>query len=109
MIDKITTYKPTGPTLRILTNYSDGIHPLPGPRMLTAEWTPGTEKPPKPVKDMNEEERADEIIRRLSRPPKSKGQLAEERMIRELGDEICREIDKGWLEECLKSSATKTY
>lgn len=82
MIDKITTYKPTGAPLRILTNWGDGIHPL-----------PKLPFPLKGIKDMNEEEQADEIVRRLSQPYKTLAERLEDEMLAVLSAEISKEID----------------
>jgi hypothetical protein len=59
MVDKITTYKPDRYTARMLTDLSDGIHPT---------FTFLKERN-KRVKDMSEDEQADEIVRRLSQQP----------------------------------------
>ena len=103
MTGKITTYKPAGAPLRILTNQSDGIHPP--PRKLTAKWTMEPEKPPFPlkgVKEMNEEEQADEIIRRLSQPYKTPAEQIEESMMAVLSSEIAKEIDNDIMTEMMR-------
>ena len=97
MIDKITTYKPASAPLRILTNWSDGIHPSPKPPF-----------PLKGVKDMNEEEQADEIIRRLSQPYKIAAERLEDEMLRVLSAEIAKEIDNEVISHIKRIYSTHT-
>ena len=80
MTDKITTIKPRGPAIGILTNCSTGVHPA--PRQFF-----------KNVEDMTEDEKADEIIRRLSQPYKTLAERLEDHMLAVLSAEIAKEID----------------
>jgi len=76
MIDKISITK------QIITAPS---------RKLTATWSSLPDKPPFPLKgvsEMNKEEQADEIIRRLSQPYKTPSERLEE----EIDDEIMTEM-----------------
>lgn len=88
MIDKITTYKPASAPLRILTNWSDGIHPSPKPPF-----------PLKGIKEMTEEEQADEIVRRLSQPYKTPAERLEDEMMSIMSMEISKAIDDEIIEE----------
>jgi len=78
-------------------------------RKLSVNWTIESiesEKLPFPlkgVKEMNEEEQADEIVRRLSQPYKTPAEQLEESMMAVLSSEISREIDNEILNEMMKS------
>ncbi len=75
-------------------------------RKLTARWTfdnIDSIVPRKNVKDMTKEEEADEIVRRLSRPYKTRGEMIEDELMQVLSEEIAKEID----EEILKSYSEK--
>lgn len=82
MTGKITTYKPTVAPLRKYANWNDSIHTMPKPPF-----------PLKGVKEMNEEEQADEIVRRLSQPYKTPAERFEEEMMALMSAEISSEID----------------
>src|ERR1035437_5105687 len=82
MTGKITTYKPTVAPLRKYANWNDSIHTMPKPPF-----------PLKGVKEMNREEQADEIVRRLSQPYKTPAEHLEEEMMTIISMNISKEID----------------
>ena len=71
-------------------------------RKLTATWSIETEKPPFPlkgVKEMTEEEQADEIVRRLSQPYKTPAERLEDEMMSIMSMKISKAIDDEIIEE----------
>lgn len=84
------------------------------PRKISANWTTmsSTElfDPPKCAEPLTEEEESDEIIRRLSAPPKRNNSFSDlqDALVKLLADEIQKEIDTKLLTELLKDSECKT-
>ena len=90
MIDKISITK------QIITAPS---------RKLTATWSSLPDKPPFPLKgvsEMNKEEQADEIIRRLSQPYRTPSERLEDEMMSVMSAEIAKEIDDEIMAEMIR-------
>lgn len=79
------------------------------PRALNAKWTCEPlagdwmykEKEPETKLPLTEEQEADEIVRRLSTPPKKPPTLEDE-LMKEMADIIQKEIDQEMLTELMK-------
>lgn len=79
-------------------------------RKLKATWTLeniNKELPMKSNKPLTRDEEADLIIEKLKTPPKSKEEIAMERMYAAISEEIQKDIDREILEEIAKIMESK--